>query len=109
MELINYVYLLFIIVYIVDISGVVHSIKKKLWIILNGKNIEYVVKSYAPFDCSKCLVFWSFIGIGIYYEESILYTLLIASIGSYLTYYVDITLRTLYEIYSNLMVKLTGN
>lgn len=48
----------FIIVYIVDISGAVDSLKTGLkWLITKGKmkDNNYTLK---PFDCSLCLTFW---------------------------------------------------
>lgn len=109
MELINYVYLLFAIVYIVDISGAINDFKKKIWILFNGRNIEYTPKSYRPLDCSKCLVFWIFIGIGIYNSEGLINTLILACLGAYLTYFVNITLKGICELYNALIVKITGN
>lgn len=49
----------FIVVYIVDISGAVDSLKTGLkWIITKGKMTDnnYSLK---PFDCSLCCTFWS--------------------------------------------------
>lgn len=54
----NLFLLTFIIVYIVDISGAVDSLKSGLkWLITKGKmkDNNYTLK---PFDCSLCLTFW---------------------------------------------------
>lgn len=52
-----------IIVFIVDISGIVLVMKKKLWKWLYEKIPYKLDWSIKPFDCSLCLTFW----IGIIY------------------------------------------
>lgn len=47
-----------IVCYIVDISGIVESVKMQIWKwLFNGKR-EYVDFSLKPFDCSLCMCFW---------------------------------------------------
>lgn len=57
MILINLLILCNIIVFIIDISGVVDVIKKKLfkWLYPNKQYRYFTLK---PFDCSLCLTFW---------------------------------------------------
>ena len=52
-----------IIVFVVDLSGVVLLLKKKLWKWLYGYIPYKIDWSIKPFDCSLCLTFW----IGILY------------------------------------------
>lgn len=57
--LLNLLIIQFITVFIVDISGVVDSIKTGIkWILTKGKmkDSDYRLK---PFDCSICMTFWS--------------------------------------------------
>ena len=59
MVLINLTLIAAIVVFIVDISGAVDSLKSGLkWILTKGKmkNSDYQLK---PLDCSLCLTFWS--------------------------------------------------
>ena len=59
MVIINLTLIAAIVVFIVDISGAVDSLKSGLkWILTKGKmkNSDYQLK---PLDCSMCLTFWS--------------------------------------------------
>ena len=59
MVLINLILIAAIVVFIVDISGAVDSLKSGLkWILTKGKmkNSDYQLK---PLDCSMCMTFWS--------------------------------------------------
>lgn len=59
MVLINLILISAIVVFIVDISGAVDSLKSGLkWILTKGKmnNSDYSLK---PIDCSLCMSFWS--------------------------------------------------
>lgn len=51
-------FIVFIVVYIVDISGIVDTIKQVIWRWL-FKDREYREFRLKPFDCSLCLSFWS--------------------------------------------------
>ena len=58
MVLINLILISAIVVFIVDISGAVDSLKSGLkWILTKGKmnNSDYSLK---PIDCSLCMSFW---------------------------------------------------
>ena len=58
MVLINLILIAAIVVFIVDISGAVDSLKSGLkWILTNGKmkDSDYQLK---PLDCSLCQIFW---------------------------------------------------
>lgn len=45
-----------VVCYVVDITGVVDSIKRLIWKWLKGS--EYKDFLFKPFDCSLCMVFW---------------------------------------------------
>lgn len=56
---VNLLMLSAIICYIIDISGVVDSLKYAIWRwLFNGKR-EYEDFRLKPFDCSLCMCFWS--------------------------------------------------
>lgn len=83
-----------IIIFIVDISGVIDNIKHLIWKCLHPK-IAYKEFSIKPFDCSLCLTFW----IGIVYSLIIgtfsLYTLLFICLLAMLTPELHQILKTL--------------
>ena len=59
MVLINLLLIALIVVFIVDISGVIDSLKSGIkWVLTKGKmsNSDYRLK---PIDCDLCSVFWS--------------------------------------------------
>lgn len=63
MVLINLLLIALIVVFIVDISGAIDSLKSGIkWVLTKGKmsNSDYRLK---PFDCSLCTTFW----VGIIY------------------------------------------
>ena len=67
--LLNLLIIQFITVFIVDISGVVDSIKTGIkWILTKGKmkDSDYRLK---PLDCSTCLMFWNGLIYLIYTSE----------------------------------------
>lgn len=47
-----------IVVFIVDISGVIDSIKRFIWRWVFGNKREYDYFNLKPFDCSLCMTFW---------------------------------------------------
>lgn len=58
MVITNLILIAYIVVMIVDISGVVDSVKSGLkWLLTRGKmkSSDYRIK---PFDCSLCMTFW---------------------------------------------------
>lgn len=57
--ILNLIILQFIVVFIVDLSGVMTHIKKGIWKWLKGKDKPYKEFSFKPFDCSLCSVWWT--------------------------------------------------
>lgn len=49
-----------ILVYIIDLSGVMISIKRLIWRILVGSKTIYLADNieFKPFTCSKCMTWW---------------------------------------------------
>lgn len=60
---INLFFLSVIVCYIVDISGIVSTIKRWIWFFAYGNKQVYREYEIKPFDCSLCMVFW----VGIIY------------------------------------------
>lgn len=57
--LINLLILQLIVVFIVDLSGVMTHIKKWIWKWLKGKDKPYKDFSLKPLDCSLCSTWWT--------------------------------------------------
>ena len=57
--ILNLIILQLIVVFIVDLSGVMTHIKKGIWKWLKGKDKPYKEFSFKPFDCSLCSVWWT--------------------------------------------------
>ena len=49
-----------ILVYIIDLSGVMISIKRLIWRLLVGSKTIHLADNieFKPFTCSKCMTFW---------------------------------------------------
>ena len=47
-----------IIVFIIDVSGFIDSVKSAIYKLLFGKNAKYSPFSLKPIDCSLCMTFW---------------------------------------------------
>lgn len=46
-----------IVCFIIDLSGIIDSIKHCIWKWLKG-DVPYKDFSFKPFDCSLCMIFW---------------------------------------------------
>lgn len=57
--MLNLLFIQFIIVFIIDISGFVDTMKAKLSSILTKGKIKSTEFRLRPFDCSLCAMFWS--------------------------------------------------
>lgn len=58
-DIFNLLILQFIVVFIVDLSGFIGSIKTLIWRWIFNNKKEYREFRLPPFDCSLCMVFWS--------------------------------------------------
>ena len=59
MILLNLLFIQLIIVFIIDLSGFVDTVKSKLSSILTKGKIKSADYRIRPFDCSLCMTFWS--------------------------------------------------
>lgn len=48
-----------IVSFIIDLSGIIDSIKQMIWKIIVGKKRLYQDFTLKPFDCSLCMTFWT--------------------------------------------------
>jgi hypothetical protein len=81
--IINSLIITFIISFIIGYSGFVDNFKKRIYELFNGKKIEYKGYSIKPFDCELCLSFWTVLAYNLYSNNTIIISLLIASLMSY--------------------------
>lgn len=92
-----------IVVFIVDISGAVDSLKTALkWILTKGamSNSNYILK---PFDCSLCMTFWCTL---IYLLCTTQFTLPFIAVACMLAAFTGLT-KSLIILVEDLVVKLT--
>lgn len=94
MNLNSIIYLLgivFVTTFIIDHSGIVHSIKLLIHRVLNGKKVEYLPFTMKPFDCSLCMSFWITLAFGLFkfnflWYEAIFYATIAAFASLYMNW-----------------------
>lgn len=52
------IFIMLVVVYVVDLSGFVQSVKHGLWRLIKGE-AKYTEFDLKPFDCSQCVTFWA--------------------------------------------------
>ena len=90
----NYILLVVSIVYIIDFSGIISSIKKGLSYLIIRKAVD--TYSLKPLDCSTCLSFWSTLIYGFTINQPIIYTVFLAVLSSILSTFIYNLIRDLY-------------
>jgi hypothetical protein len=90
-------------IYIVDLSGIMESIKRGLWLWLKG-DVPYKDYRLKPFDCSLCMVFW----VGLFWLFIILRTFSLPLIlwVCVLSWFADVIGQILRQIKDNIIVLL---
>lgn len=91
-----------LVVFIIDLSGVVDSFKQSLskWI---GKG---EIKRLKPFDCSLCITFWSGLIYLVIVGEFNLLSLVVVSMFAYLTQPISLFLRLCKDALNCLITKI---
>jgi len=103
MEILNLIKLLFIVVFIIDYSGVVDYIKRLIWRIINGNKIEYKWFQLKPFDCSLCMSFWTILIYCLFNHYGVLNSLLFGTIGAYLASFLSNLLEYIFYLYKKII------
>lgn len=99
--IINLIILQLIVVFIIDISGIIDTIKRFIWrVLIKGK--PYQDFEMKPLDCSLCMMFWSGLIYIIMNNEFTLLNILIICLLAFLTNFS----KDLYYLVSDLLVKL---
>ena len=94
-----------IVVYIIDLSGAINSIKYGIWKWLRG-NKPYKEYQFKPFDCSLCMSFWiGLIWLFLSHSMSLKY-IMILCLFSYLSDVIGDILRLIKDILITLMSKI---
>ena len=99
--LIKLFYLTLIVVFIIDISGIIESIENFLSKILKGK-----VRIKKPFSCSLCMTWWIGLGYIIYFNQFTLINICAVALFAYLTNIISSLLIFLRELLLSLIGKL---
>lgn len=89
--MINLFFITLIIVFIIDISGIIPNIKGVISLYLTKGKIRKVDYSLKPFDCSLCMTFW----------VGLIYTLVLHPTLGYICYVCMLSLFT--EVFKNLL------
>lgn len=85
--------LLFIVVFIIDISGVVEVIKKTIFRVIMGKNVRYNGFNFKPFDCSLCMTFWTISLYSIYNDIDVIQSIFWGTLFAFISMFVSYLLR----------------
>lgn len=104
--LINVGMIVLIVSYIIEYSGIVLSIKKFIWKLLNGKQVPFQFFQLKPFDCSLCMTFWIVLIYLLFNSYGIIPSLFVAVISSYLSGFVSEVWQLIFNIYKNNIDKL---
>jgi len=94
----------FIVSFIIDISGIVSSIKKFIWKLFN-KKIPYKDFDFKPFECSLCMTFWVIL-IYSMFNYNILYSLFFASLFAFLSTIITNLLKTIHIFIQKIISKI---
>lgn len=104
MVYINILCLAYVVTYIVDISGIIDSIKWAL-----GRWLNIKVGRIKPFDCSLCMTWWAGLIYIIAIGECDIYTLLCVAMTSALSTQICDSITLLREIISAGITAITNN
>lgn len=99
--LIKLLFLTLIVVFIIDISGIIESIENFLSKILKGK-----VRIKKPFSCSLCMVWWLGLAYIIYFNNLTLINICAVALFAYLTNIISSLLIFLREMMLSVIGKM---
>lgn len=78
--------------YIVDVSGVMDSIKEAVWKYAFKSTKEYTGFNAKPFDCSKCMCFWVTLIFCLFHATGLILSLFLAALMSLFSESITLTL-----------------
>ena len=104
--LLNLIFIQLIVVFIIDLSGFVDTMKSKISSLLTRGRIKSLDYRIRPFDCSLCMTFWSgliYLFIVDRFTLSLIAFVCLLSITTTLT---KDTFYTLYDLFIRLLKKI---
>lgn len=107
MILLNLIAITVIVVFVIDLSGIITSIKKGFFSLVFGNKKEYIYYRIKPFDCSLCMTFWICSGYLFYTSELSIINMLFVCLLSFYTENIMHMLIAVKDILGYLTNKLT--
>lgn len=90
-------------VILIDLSGIIPSIKSLISKLLTNKQLETTNFRIKPFDCSFCMTFWTCLIYLIVINQFSIYYLLFILLLSFFTGPIKLTLEFLKDLYCKLI------
>lgn len=91
----------FVVVYIIDFSGVLVDLSKTIWELTHPNQIWMYKMLKKPWGCSKCMSFWLVIIYCLYYNQTIIHSIAIGSVMSLSTH----VYKLIINYYNKLTIK----
>lgn len=102
--MINLIFINIAVVYLIDQSGGMDSIKSLLKRLLTNGKMKGSGYSLKPFDCSKCMTFWVSIGYLLLMGELSIFTFMLACLSSFMAQFTN----EIFNIVKIVFIKLTN-
>ena len=101
--MINLIFINIAVVYLIDQSGGMDSIKSLLKRLLTNGKMKGYDYSLKPFDCSKCMTFWVSIIYLLLFGELSIFTIMLACISAFTAQFTN----EIFNIIKIVFIKLT--
>ena len=102
--MINLIFINIAVVYLIDQSGGMDSIKSLLKRLLTNGKMKGSDYSLKPFDCSKCMTFWVSIIYLLFMGEFSIFTFMLACLSAFTAQFTN----EIFNIIKILFIKLTN-
>ena len=102
--MINLIFINIAVVYLIDQSGGMDSLKSLLKRLLTNGKMKDSDYSLKPFDCSKCMTFWVSIGYLLFIGELSIFTFMLACLSSFAAQFTN----EIFNIVKIVFIKLTN-
>ena len=102
--MINLIFINIAVVYLIDQSGGMDSIKSLLKRLLTNGKMKGADYSLKPFDCSKCMTFWVSIIYLLLFGELSIFTFMLACISAFTAQFTN----EIFNIIKIVFIKLTN-
>ena len=102
--MINLIFINIAVVYLIDQSGGMDSLKSLIKRLLTNGKMKGSDYSLKPFDCSKCMTFWASIGYLLFISELSIFTFMLACVSSFAAQFTN----EIFNIIKIVFIKLTN-